>query len=152
MFVQHTRFPGPAQWSDPQVLSTGTDEIAADGENRPKIAFGPSGWAVITYTQPLPKPYTGNIRMMRSEDGGKTFGQPFTVHDDRQIITHRFESVAFDGQGQLFTVWVDKRDQVKAPDKPDAGAAIYRKVSREDRKSTRLNSSHVKRSRMPSSA
>ena len=131
LFVQHTRFSGPAQWSDPQVLETGADEIAADGENRPKIAFGPNGWAVIAYTQPLPKPYTGNIRMMRSEDGGKTFGQPFTLHDDRQIITHRFESVAFDGQGQLFTVWVDKRDQVKAPDKPYAGAAVYRKVSRD---------------------
>jgi hypothetical protein len=39
--------------------------------------------------------------------------------------------VAFDGQGRLVTVWVDKRDQVKTPDKPYAGAAIYRKVSRD---------------------
>jgi len=131
LFVQHTRFPGAVQWSDPQVLETGNDDIAADGENRPKIVFGPNGWAVVSYTQPLAKPYTGNIRMMRSEDGGKTFGLPFTVHDDRQIITHRFESVAFDGQGQLITVWIDKRDQGKAPDRPYAGAAVYRKVSRD---------------------
>lgn len=129
LFVQHTAFPGAVQWSEPQLLPTGDDEIAADGENRPKIAFGPHGWAVITYTQPLPKPYTGNIRMLRSEDGASTFGAPFTVHDDRQLITHRFESVAFDGQGQLLTVWIDKRDQSKA--KPYPGAAIYRKVSRD---------------------
>ncbi len=129
LFVQHTRFPGPVQWSEPQILETSNDEIAADGENRPKIAFGPRGWAVITYTQPLSKPYTGNIRMMRSEDGGNTFGRPFTVHDDRQLITHRFESVAFDGQGRLWTVWIDKRDQVKSADKTYSGAAIYRKVS-----------------------
>lgn len=129
LFVQHSASPGTAQWSEPTVLDTGDDEIAADGESRPKIAFGPNGWTVIAYTQPLPKPYTGNIRMLRSEDGGHTFGRPFTVHDDRQIITHRFESVAFDRQGRLVTVWVDKRDQVKTPDKPYAGAAIYRKIS-----------------------
>ncbi|MEY2622015.1 MAG: hypothetical protein RIT26_1835 [Pseudomonadota bacterium] len=129
LFVQHTAFPGTPNWSEPKVLDTGDDEIAAEGESRPKIAFGPKGWTVITYTQPLPKPYTGHIRMLRSDDGGRTFGRPFTVHDDRQIITHRFESVAFDGQGRLVTVWVDKRDQVKAPGQPYAGAAIYRKIS-----------------------
>ena len=131
LFVQNTSFPGAIRWSEPQILETGEDEIAADGENRPKIAFGPNGWVVITYTQPLPKPYTGNIRMMRSDDGGNTFTRPFTVHDDRQLITHRFESVAFDGQGRLFTVWIDKRDQPKEAGKPYAGAAVYRKVSRD---------------------
>lgn len=131
LFAQHTPFPGLIRWSEPQVLETGQDEIAADGENRPKIAFGPNGWAVITYTQPLARPYTGNIRMMRSDDGGNTFTRPFTVHDDRQPITHRFESVAFDGTGQLFTVWIDKRDQPKEASKPYEGAAVYRKVSRD---------------------
>jgi hypothetical protein len=97
-------------WSAPRGLDTGSDRIAADGENRPKIAFGPRGQAVITYTEPLSKPYTGQIRMLRSDDGGKTFSAPFTVHADRQLITHRFESVAFDARGTLHTLWVDKRD------------------------------------------
>ena len=35
-------------WSAPRGLDTGSDRIAADGENRPKIAFGPRGQAVIT--------------------------------------------------------------------------------------------------------
>jgi hypothetical protein len=48
--------------------------------------------------------------MLRSDDGGRSFSAPFTVHRDRQLITHRFESVAFDAQGVLHTVWVDKRD------------------------------------------
>lgn len=132
LFVQHTAFPGPAQFSPPQLLDTGSDEISADGENRPKIAWGPNGWVVISYTQPLSKPYTGNIRMLRSDDGGKTFGLPFTVHDDRQLITHRFESIAFDKQGNLFTLWVDKRDQPPKGSGVDyPGAAIYRKVSKD---------------------
>ena len=118
-------------WSAPRLIDTGEDAIAADGENRPKIAFGPNRWAVISYTQPLSKPYTGEIRMLRSADGGETFSPPFTVHRDRQLITHRFESGAFDRSGALHTVWVDKRDREigLAKARPYAGAAMYRNVS-----------------------
>jgi hypothetical protein len=94
--------------------------------------FGPQGWAVISYTMPLAKPYTGFIRMLRSSDGGQTFSAPFTVHQDRQEITHRFESVAFDAQGVLHTLWVDKRDQPpKGSAQKYAGAAIYRNESKD---------------------
>ena len=108
------------------MLNTGDDTIAAEGESRPAMAFGPNGAAVISYTQPLDKPYTGNIRLLRSADGGSTFAPPVTVHDDHQIITHRFASLAFDGRGDLNLVWIDKRD---ATDKSYAGAAVYGKVS-----------------------
>lgn len=125
-------------WDAARIIDTGADQIAAAGESRPKLAFGPNGWAVIAYTQPLAKPYTGAIRMLRSGDGGKTFSAPYTVHQDRQIITHRFESIAFDAQGKLHTVWVDKRDgeklkNVKSADGKSAyrGAAIYRNVSKD---------------------
>lgn len=120
-------------WSAPRVLDTGGDAIAADGENRPKLAFGPHGWVVISYTQPLDKPYTGMIRMLRSSDGGQTFSKPFTVHADRQEITHRFESIAFDADGVLHAFWIDKRDMELAPKvgkkSSYQGAAIYRNTS-----------------------
>ncbi|OGB31148.1 MAG: hypothetical protein A3F78_00735 [Burkholderiales bacterium RIFCSPLOWO2_12_FULL_61_40] len=121
------------QWSATQVLDTAGDAISADGENRPKLLFGPHATVLIAYTQPLAKPNTGYVRMLRSVDGGKTFSAPYTVHTDRQILTHRFESLAFDAQGTLHTVWIDKRDLEAAP-KVGAkssyrGAAIYRNVS-----------------------
>ncbi|WP_293749435.1 hypothetical protein [Limnohabitans sp. Rim8] len=132
LFVQSTPLDGALQWSEARILSTGADPIAADGESRPKIVFGPQGWAVISYTMPLAKPYTGFIRMLRSSDGGQTFSAPFTVHQDRQEITHRFESVAFDAQGVLHTLWVDKRDQPpKGSAQKYAGAAIYRNESKD---------------------
>jgi hypothetical protein len=121
LFVQTSE---PDNWqalSEPRILNTGADQISADGENRPKIAFGPNAWVVISYTQPLSKPYTGFIRMMRSTDQGEHFSEPFTVHHDRQEITHRFESIGFDGQGRLHTLWIDKRD--------GDGAAIYHNLS-----------------------
>ncbi len=109
------------------------DKISAHGENRPKLVFGPKNEFIITYTKPLSRPFTGEIRFIRSEDG-QTFSDPVTLHDDRQEITHRFESVAFDKQGNLHVVWIDKRDQEnirKLTGKKDAysGAAIYRKMS-----------------------
>lgn len=127
-------------WGEARPLDIAGDKVAADGENRPKIAFGPRDQVVISYTQPLARPYTGEIRMLRSTDGGKSFSPPFTVHRDRQVITHRFESLAFDRNGVLHVVWIDKRDQVAAAggdaDKGGnksayAGAAIYRNESRD---------------------
>ena len=96
------------------------------------MAFGPNGWAVVTYTQPLPKPYTGFVRMLRSADGGQTFSAPFTVHQDRQEITHRFESILFDAQGNLHTLWIDKRDMPPKGAGPKyIGAAVYGNVSKD---------------------
>jgi hypothetical protein len=132
LFVQRSGDIGRT-WSARRVIDTGDDVIAADGENRPKLRFGPNGWAVISYTQPLSKPYTGEIRMLRSADSGASFSAPFTVHRDRQIITHRFESIAFDASGALHTLWLDKRDLEAAKlankDANYAGAALYRNVS-----------------------
>lgn len=119
-------------WSAPGPLDTLGDPISADGENRPKIAFGPGGSAVISYTKPLAQAYTGDIRLLRSTDGGSTWSKPLTVHDDRQAIAHRFESIAFDKQGDLHIVWIDKRMQASSRQgkKPsDSGAAIFRKRS-----------------------
>lgn len=122
-------------WATPRKLDTHGDTVSADGENRPKLAFGPRGMAVIAYTKPLAKPYTGDIRLLRSSDGGNTWTTPMTVHDDRQVITHRFESIAFDAAGNLHIVWIDKRDLEAAKTGTAgkagsyAGAAIYRKMS-----------------------
>ncbi len=130
LFIQ-TRDDGGREWGLPRLLDIGNDKVAADGENRPKLAFGPDQRVVIAYTQPLAKPYTGEIRMLRSVDGGVTFTPPQTVHQDRQVITHRFESIAFDAAGTLHAVWIDKRDQVQAPRGGYRGAAIYRNESRD---------------------
>ena len=132
MFMQSSPAQALGQWTAPVILNTQQDEIAADGESRPKMAFGPNGWAVVTYTQPLPKPYTGFVRMLRSTDGGQTFSAPFTVHQDRQEITHRFESILFDAQGNLHTLWIDKRDMpAKGAGPKYIGAAVYGNVSKD---------------------
>jgi len=50
MFMQSSPAQALGQWTAPVILNTQQDEIAAEGESRPKLAFGPNGWAVVTYT------------------------------------------------------------------------------------------------------
>lgn len=118
-------------WSPPRRVQAQSEPVSADGENRPKIAFGTKGEIYITYTKPLAKPYTGEIRFVRSLDGGKTFSPPVTVHANRDVITHRFDSLIVDRDGRLYVAWIDKRDMHAALARKQkyAGAALYYTVS-----------------------
>lgn len=125
---------GGRTWSAPRRLQSVPEAVSADGENRPKLAFGPQGQMYVSYTKPLAKPYTGEIRFMRSLDGGKSFSPPQTVHANRELITHRFESMIVDGSGRIFIAWIDKRDLEAAVARKEkyAGAAVYYAVSEDD--------------------
>lgn len=111
----------------PAVVNAAPEPIYAEGENRPKLAFGHGGEIYVSWSQPRAKPWTGYVRFARSLDGGAHFSVPVTVHRDRAEITHRFDALATDGKGRVLLAWIDKRDQVaaEAAGKPYLGAAIY---------------------------
>ncbi len=123
LFIQRQLASG--EWGERRLLEIGDDTVATNGDNRPKIAFGPSSEVAISYTHPLAKPYTGEIRMLRSVDGGQNFSLPFTVHQDRQIITHRFDAIQFDARGDLYTFWIDKRDAELARHTAKENTSVY---------------------------
>jgi hypothetical protein len=118
---------GGSSWQSAVHVNAVAEPVAAEGENRPKLAFGPGGEIYVTWTSPTSEKFTGDIRFARSLDGGKTWSAPAVVHHDRQVITHRFESLIVDRQGRLWAAWVDKRDLKVAEDagRPYRGAAIY---------------------------
>lgn len=99
-----------ATWQSPVRVNAAVEPVAAEGENRPKLAFGSAGEMYVTWTSPTSAQFTGDIRFARSLDGGKTWSTPTVVHRDRQLITHRFESLLVDAKGRLWVTWVDKRD------------------------------------------
>lgn len=119
--------------SPPMRVNADAEPISASGENRPKIALGPDGEIHVSWTGPLAKPYTGRIRFARSSDGGTHFSAPITVHHDRAEITHRFDALGVDAQGNVLVAWIDKRDLVaaEAHGKPYAGAAVWYAWSRD---------------------
>ncbi|MCX7513496.1 sialidase family protein [Frateuria hangzhouensis] len=113
--------------SAPVAVNPTPEPIYAEGENRPKLAFGPHGELYVSWSQPRAKPWTGYVRFARSLDGGAHFSAPVTVHRDRAEITHRFDALAVDGEGRVVLAWIDKRDQAaaEAAGKPYLGAAVY---------------------------
>jgi hypothetical protein len=115
-------------WQEPVRVNAQPEAIGASGDSRPKLAAGPGGELYVTWTKPLAKPYTGDIRFARSVDGGHSFSAPATIHTDRQEITHRFDAVAVGAGGRVFVAWIDKRDMV-TQGKGYRGAAVYYAVS-----------------------
>lgn len=116
--------------SAPVKVNAEPEAILGDGENRPKIIVR-KGVVYVSYTQGLAKPMTGDIRFSRSNDGGKSFSAPVTVNDNREIISHRFDSMVVNGKGQVYIAWLDKREQSAAAAKGEKynGSAIYYAMS-----------------------
>ncbi len=113
--------------SAPIEVNATAERIYAEGENRPKIAFGPHDEIYVSWSQPRAEPWTGFVRFARSLDRGEHFSQPLTVHHDRAEITHRFDALAVDGNGRIVVAWIDKRALIAATTagKPYLGAAVY---------------------------
>lgn len=125
---------GGKSYSAPMRVNSEAEAIAADGENRPKIAVAADGTLYLSWTRlAAEKPFSGDIRFSRSSDGGKTFSPPLTVNDNREVISHRFDVMGVTPRGELYIAWLDKRDQSAAQraGQEYAGAAVYYAVSRD---------------------
>lgn len=116
----------------PVAVNAEPEPVAADGENRPKLAFGRNGEIFVSWTRSLEEAkYAGHIRFSRSLDDGKSFSAPITINEDRAPISHRFDSMAVDGDGRLHLVWLDRRDSeaARAEHKAFTGISLYQAVS-----------------------
>lgn len=115
-----------ATFSAPVGVATAPELVAADGENRPKIAVA-GGRVYVSWTQPLPQPFSGHIRFAVSADGGRSFSAPITVNSDPTPTSHRFDALLADAAGRVTLVWLDKREGVAAEKagKSYKGAAVY---------------------------
>lgn len=120
-------------FSNDMIVNTEPETVSAEGENRPKIAFGKHDEIYISWTRSLDQPYSGEVRFARSLDGGKHFSAPMAVNDNHEVISHRFEAMGVDAQGNIHLVWLDKRDQSAAKVKSEnyAGSALYYAVSKD---------------------
>ncbi|MDO8312148.1 MAG: sialidase family protein, partial [Sideroxyarcus sp.] len=128
-------------FSAPVIVNSEPEFIAADGENRPKILVAGNGNIYVSYTRSLDTPFSGNVRFSRSVDGGKNFSAPITVNDNLELFTHRFDSMAINGRGQIYIAWLDKRDASAASKKGGkySGISVYYAVSDDEGKSFKAN-------------
>ncbi|MEO5655072.1 MAG: sialidase family protein [Nitrosospira sp.] len=128
-------------FSTPVIVTPEPETISADGESRPKIAVARDGTVLLTWVQSLPQKYAGNVRFARSTDSGKSFSAPITLNDDGRITSHRFDSMAIDGNGRVVIAWLDARDRDAAREKGEnfTGTSIYTAKSDNNGKSFGAN-------------
>lgn len=122
---------GGRNFSAPVAVTPQPEAVAAEAENRPKLAVGADGTVHVTWTQSLGRPMTGHIRYARSADGGASFSPPVLLNDDRQVISHRFDSLAIDGRGRVAVVWLDARSRTAktANKSPQTDVGVYAALS-----------------------
>lgn len=129
------------QFSSPLSVNRIPEDISARGENRPKIAINKQGHIFVSWTTPLSKPYSANVRFSYSTNSAQSFSKPITINDNLDITGHRYDSLAVTDNGNIYIAWLDKRDKLlaKSKNKKYTGAAVYYAVSNNGGKSFKKN-------------
>jgi len=72
-------------------------------------------WA-LTHPKMTPdKPFSSELRLSRSTDGGRTFAPSVLVNDDEQVINHTFDAMQVSPDGSVHVAWIDGREGKKEP-------------------------------------
>lgn len=72
-------------------------------------------WA-LTHPKMTPdKPFSSELRLSRSADGGRTFAPSVLVNDDGQVINHTFDAMQVAPDGAVHVAWIDGREGKKEP-------------------------------------
>ena len=70
-------------------------------------------WALTHPKVTADKPFSNELRLSRSTDGGKTFLPSILVNDDEQVIGHSFDSIHVASDGSVHVAWIDAREGKK---------------------------------------
>lgn len=94
-------------------------------------------WALTHPAATPDKPFSSELRLSRSSDGGKTFGLSTLVNDDGQAINHTFDALEVAPDGAIHLAWIDGREGKKEPGtfvakSTDRGQSIGRNVKIDD--------------------
>jgi hypothetical protein len=72
-------------------------------------------WSMTHPKMTPDKPFSGELRLSRSHDGGRSFGPSTLVNDDDQVIQHTFDALQVGRDGVLHLAWIDAREGKKEP-------------------------------------
>ncbi len=70
-------------------------------------------WALTHPKVTADKPFSNELRLSRSTDGGKTFLPSILINDDEQVINHSFDSIHVSSDGVVHVAWIDGREGKK---------------------------------------
>ncbi|HEX77514.1 MAG TPA: hypothetical protein G4O03_03760 [Dehalococcoidia bacterium] len=107
------------------------------GTGLPQMALGSEGEVYIAYTaHPTDNPEDGgDVFLVRSLDGGRTWGRRVRVSDDMSQRIQFFPALAVDPEGTIHMIWGDTRD-----DPTELSYHIYYSCSKDRGQTWELNS------------
>lgn len=106
----------------------------------PGLAAGPHDHVFVTWSSAKASNamFASELQLARSVDGGRTFMPPILVNDDGQSISHAFENLLANREGQVYLAWLDNRNRSKSGAgtvfgcSPDAGKSMMTNVAVDD--------------------
>jgi len=108
--LRFARFHG-GRWSEPAVISSG-ERFFVNWADFPSVSRGPGG---VLWAHWLERGSAGGydygIRVVRSADGGRTWSEPWTPHEDGTPTEHGFVSFVEVGDA-VGLLWLDGRQLV----------------------------------------
>lgn len=108
-------------------VNRNAEKIDAHGENRPEVSVAPDKTIYVTWTHPLAKLWTSEVRFARSTNGGKSFSNPITLSGNNPNGSRGFATLAIAGNGEPVVAWIDNGDvnAPKVPGKPHLASLDY---------------------------
>ncbi len=124
----------------PVPVNRPTEDVYYRQESPALTAHGNEVFVTWSQTHPKitpDKPFSGELRLSKSPDGGRTFTPSILVNDDGQVIQHTFDSIQSASDGTLHMAWIDGREGKKEPGtfvatSVDHGRTIARNVKIDD--------------------
>lgn len=112
--LRFARYDG-AGWSEPRLIAR-SERFFVNWADFPSVTVGPQGslWA-HWLERGAEGGYDYGVRVVRSVDGGDTWSDAWTPHEDDSPTEHGFVSVA-PTQGGMGFVWLDGRKYATGPD------------------------------------
>ncbi len=111
--IRRAFYDGEA-WSEPQTIVTGDNFFVNWADYPSLLAVGPDT-AVAHFLQRGPAGgYDYGVRLSWTTDGGDTWSDPWTPHNDGTPTEHGFVSLFRDGVGVVRAAWLDGRAMVES--------------------------------------
>ncbi len=82
------------------------------------VLNGPEVYIAWAMSHPLAtpdKPFSSELRLSKSVNGGQDFLPSVRVNDDEQVINHTFDSLHRTADGTLHMAWIDGREGKERP-------------------------------------
>lgn len=101
-----------ARWLEPVTVAAGKGWFV-NWADFPSMAVTSKGVLAAHWLERLGEgTYAYGVRVRCSDDGAKTWGEPFWLHDDRSASEHGFASLVPVGPDRFAAVWLDGRSMI----------------------------------------